>query len=196
MARNPTPIPPVREVDLYAPIKAYLVRQGYGVKGEVGAADVVAVRGDEDPLIVELKLGFSLSLFHQGITRLSVTDFVYIAVPHKTGKPFQRALKDNIKLARRVGLGVMTVRPRDGHVEVHADPAPYVPRKSQNVRGFWRCMAPLPGPRSKHGQRSRRPPPSCATTITGGSTRSVAVFMSLAMRAAKALLITEIWRLR
>ena len=114
----------IREADLYAPVKAYLTRQGYDVKGEVGAADVVATRGKEDPVIVELKLGFSLSLFHQGIDRLAMTDLVYVAVPLKTGKPFQRALKDNIKLARRVGLGVMTVRPRDGHVDVHADPAP------------------------------------------------------------------------
>jgi len=147
----------MRETDLYPPVKAYLLRQGYDVKGEIGAADIVAVRAGEDPLIVELKLGFSLSLFHQGITRLSVTDFVYIAVPHKTGKPFQRALKDNVKLARRVGLGVMTVRPRDGHVEVHADPAPYVPRKSQKkktqlLRAFDRLKGdPNQGGATRHG---------------------------------------------
>ena len=33
----------MREQDLYAPVKALLTRQGYEVKGEVGAADVVAV---------------------------------------------------------------------------------------------------------------------------------------------------------
>ncbi|MCK0119254.1 DUF2161 family putative PD-(D/E)XK-type phosphodiesterase [Loktanella sp. F6476L] len=147
----------IREADLYAPVKAYLIRQGYDVKGEVGAADVVATRGKEDPVIVELKLGFSLSLFHQGIDRLSVTDLVYVAVPLKTGKPFQRSLKDNIKLARRVGLGVMTVRPRDGHVEVHVDPAPYVPRKSkkkktQLLRAFERLKGdPNEGGSTRHG---------------------------------------------
>lgn len=147
----------IRESDLYLPVKAYLTRQGYVVKGEVGAADIVAMRGKEDPLIVELKLGFSLSLFHQGITRLSVTDLVYIAVPHKTGKPFQRALKDNVKLARRVGLGVMTVRTRDGHVEVHADPEPYAPRKSkkkktQLLRAFERLKGdPNEGGSTRHG---------------------------------------------
>lgn len=115
-----------READLYAPIKAFLTRQGYDVKGEVGAADVVARRGTET-LIVELKLGFSLALFHQGIDRLALTDLVYLAVP-AGGKA--KALKANVKLARRIGLGVMTVRFRDGHVEVLAEPGAYRPRKS------------------------------------------------------------------
>ena len=146
-----------READLYAPVKAYLMRQNYTVKGEVGAADIVATRGKEEPLIVELKLGFSLSLFHQGIARLAVSDLVYVAVPHKTGKPFQRALKDNVKLARRLGLGVMTVRGRDGHVEVHADPGPYAPRKSkkkktQLLRAFDRLKGdPNEGGSTRHG---------------------------------------------
>lgn len=147
----------VREADLYAPVKAYLTRQGYDVKGEVGAVDVVARRGKEDPLVVELKLGFSLTLFHQGIDRLSVTDLVYIAVPHKPGKPFARALKDNVALARRIGLGVMVVRLRDGHVEVLADPVPYAPRKSKKkktrlLRAFDRLQGdPNAGGATRHG---------------------------------------------
>jgi hypothetical protein len=57
----------VLETDLYLPVKAFLVAQGYEVKAEVGAADIVACRGDEDPVIVELKAAFSLTLFHQAI---------------------------------------------------------------------------------------------------------------------------------
>ena len=38
-----------KETDLYPPVKALLEGQGYEVKGEVGAADIVACRGDEDP---------------------------------------------------------------------------------------------------------------------------------------------------
>ncbi len=123
-----------READLYAPVKAFLTRQGYDVKGEVGAVDVVGIRKGDDPVLVELKLGFSLTLFHQGIDRLAVTDLVYVAVPEKTGKPAARALKDNVKLARRVGLGVLTVRLRDGHVTAHADPGGYVPRKQPKAK--------------------------------------------------------------
>ena len=88
-----------REQDLYAPVKALLERQGYTVRGEVGAADVMAMRGAEDPpVIVELKLRFSLSLFHQAVTRLKVTDLVYLAVPRPTGRSARRSLRDNLAL--------------------------------------------------------------------------------------------------
>ncbi len=120
-----------RETDLYLPVKAYLEAQGYEVKGEVGAVDVMAVRGGEDPVLVELKLGFSLALLHQGIARQVVTDAVYLAVPRVGGK----GLKDNLGLCRRLGLGLMTVRLRDGFVEVLVDPAPYKPRKSAKRKG-------------------------------------------------------------
>ena len=118
-----------RETDLYPPVKSFLEDQGYVVKSEVGAADVVALRGGEAPVIVELKLGFSLALFHQCIARLKVTDDVYLAVARQPGKRFARAVKDNTAMARRLGLGLITVRLKDGLVEVHCDPGPYAPRK-------------------------------------------------------------------
>ncbi|HYD31748.1 MAG TPA: hypothetical protein VEB64_12975, partial [Azospirillaceae bacterium] len=55
------------ESELYAPIKSFLENQGYTVRGEVAACDLVAVRGDEPPVIVELKLKFSLPLVLQGV---------------------------------------------------------------------------------------------------------------------------------
>lgn len=119
-----------RETDLYPPVKAFLEDQGYVVKAEVGAADVVAVRGAEPPVVVELKLGFTLSLFQQCVARMSVTDDVYMAVVRQPGKRFAKAVKDNTVLARRLGLGLITVRLSDGLVEVHCDPGPYAPRKS------------------------------------------------------------------
>lgn len=120
----------MKESDLYPPVKAHLQRQGYEVKGEVGAADVVGRRGDETPVIVELKLGFSLTLFHQAIARQAVTDLVYVAVPTP-----KKGAKDNVKLARMLGLGVLFVRLRDGYVEVMCDPGPYRPRKSKKKSG-------------------------------------------------------------
>ncbi|NNK15998.1 MAG: hypothetical protein HKP51_03730 [Sulfitobacter sp.] len=119
-----------RETDLYPPVKAFLENQGYVVKAEVGAADVVAVRGAEPPVVVELKLGFSLALFHQCVARLKVSDEVYLAVARQPGKRFAKAVKENTALARRLGLGLITVRLKDGLVEVHCDPGPYAPRKS------------------------------------------------------------------
>ena len=146
-----------RETNLYAPVRGFLMRQGYVVKGEVGAVDVMAVRDGEMPVLIELKLGFSLTLFHQGIDRLSVTDLVYVAVPEKDGKAAVRALKNNVRLARRVGLGVLTVRLRDGHVTVHADPGGYVPRKrpksaNKLLKAFERLKGdPNEGGATRHG---------------------------------------------
>lgn len=116
-----------RETDLYEPIKSFLEGQGYVVKGEIGAVDVMAVRGNEEPVLVELKLGFSLALVHQGLARQKVSDLVYLAIPKP---PKAKALKDNTRLCRHLGLGLLTVRLRDGFVEPLADPAPFTPRKS------------------------------------------------------------------
>ena len=124
---------PVRETDLYEPVKRFLEGQGYTVKGEIGAVDVVACRGEEAPVLVELKTTFSLSLFHQAIERLAVSELIYISVPHKPGKLFERSLKRNIALCRRLGIGLLTVRLKDGFVYPHADPGPYNPRRS-NVK--------------------------------------------------------------
>jgi len=127
-------IAPVRETELYAPVKALLEGQGYEVKGEVGAADVVACRTGEDPVIVELKTGFSLSLFHQAIDRLSLSGTVYVCVPRSSGRNFHKSLKNNKALCRRLGLGLITVRLKDGLAEIHLDPAPYQPRQSKRKK--------------------------------------------------------------
>lgn len=124
-----------RETELYQPVKSLLEGQGYTVKGEIGAADIVAVRQDEDPVIVELKTGFSLSLFHQAIERQKITDAVYVAVPRGKGVAFRKALKANVTLCRRLGLGLITVRLSDGFAETHLDPAPYRPRQSKPRKG-------------------------------------------------------------
>ena len=125
----------LRETDLYPPVKRLLEDQGYVVKSEVGPADVVAVRGAEPPVVVELKLSLSLTLFHQAVARLQVTQDVYIAVAHAPGKRFAKSLKQSVTLCRRLGLGLMTVRPKDSFVQVHCDPGPYAPRKSKKSEG-------------------------------------------------------------
>lgn len=146
----------MKESDLYPPVKALLERQGYVVKGEVGAADVVARRADEPPVIVELKLRFTLSLYHQAVARLALSDLVYLAVPRPTGASAKRALKDNLALCRRLGLGLITVR-SDGRAEVQCDPGPYRPRQSAKrqarlLREFDRLQGdPNAGGATRHG---------------------------------------------
>ncbi len=122
------------ETELYAPVKMLLEGQGYLVKSEVGAADVVAVRGDEPPVIVELKTGFSLALFHQAIERLKVTDAVYVAVPEWSGRSGWKSFVANRTLCRRLGLGLMTVKLGTNQVDIHLDPGPYAPRRSRKRR--------------------------------------------------------------
>lgn len=144
----------MREADLYPPVKRFLEAQGYAVKGEVGAVDVVAVRGDEPPVLVELKLGFSLKLFHQAVDRLAVTDAVYLAVERPKSA---KALKANVALARAAGLGVLSVRLPQGTVEAMCDPGEAGPRRSRKkkarlLRAFERMRGdPNAGGATRHG---------------------------------------------
>lgn len=119
------------ETDLYAPVKTWLEELGYEVKSEIGAADVVALRDGEEPLIVEMKTTFSLTLLQQAVTRQKVSDTIYVAVPRWKGKAGWRSFKGNIGLCRRLSLGVLSVRLKDGYVQVHCDPKPFQPRKSK-----------------------------------------------------------------
>ncbi|MBI3709604.1 MAG: hypothetical protein HY246_18290 [Proteobacteria bacterium] len=115
------------ETSLYAPVKAFLEEQGYVVKGEIGRCDVLAVRGDEKPVIVELKIRLTLELLLQGVERLALSDAVYLAVPAPRGASplFDRRFR---KLLRRVGLGLLVVhesRAGTAKVEAVLDPLPY-----------------------------------------------------------------------
>ncbi|HEY5435315.1 MAG TPA: hypothetical protein VIK13_08775, partial [Candidatus Limnocylindrales bacterium] len=111
------------ETSLYAPVKALLEGQGYTVKGEIRGCDIVAVRGDEPPVVVELKKTFGLGLVFQGIDRLAMTEAVYVAVgTWPTRQPETR------RLCRRLGLGLIVVT--HGRAEVVLDPVPYRPRRN------------------------------------------------------------------
>ena len=147
----------MKETELYAPVKTWLEARGFEVKAEVGSCDVVACRDGEDPVIVELKTGFSLALFHQGIDRLRLSDSVYLAVPRGKGRGWHKSWKDNLALARRLGLGLLTVRLSDGFVEVHADPGPYAPRKAVRRKGLLlKAFARLDGDPNTGGMRGSR----------------------------------------
>ena len=122
------------ETDLYGPIKALFEAKGFEVKAEIGASDVVAIRSGEDPVIIELKLGFSLTLLHQAVARQSITERVYVAVPKWKGKAGWSAFKRNTGLCRRLGLGVIAVDIASGAADIRCDPAPYAPRKSKSKK--------------------------------------------------------------
>jgi len=121
----------MKETELHAPIKTYLEGQGYAVKAEVKDCDLVAIRGDEPPVIVELKLSLSITLLMQGIDRQTMTDAVYVAVPAGKGMRWASQVKDAVKLCRRLGLGLISVRfdRATPSVLVLCDAGPYRPRK-------------------------------------------------------------------
>lgn len=110
-----------RESDLYPFLKAHFEAQGLTVKAEIGAADLVAM-GGEHPVVVEMKLKFSLALYHQGLDRQLVTPWVYLAVMRPEGAAARRMLAENKVMCARLGLGLLVVRGRDGFVEVLAEP--------------------------------------------------------------------------
>ena len=124
----------MHETTLYPPVKAFLESLGFTVKGEIDSCDIVALRPGEPPLLVigELKLGFSFELLLQAIDRLTAADEVWLAVP-LTGRGRDRDRRVH-RLCRLLGLGLLTVHPKTGRVEVQTAPVPYTPRLDKKWR--------------------------------------------------------------
>lgn len=122
----------MKESDLYPPIKRFLEAQGYEVKAEIEDCDVLAVRGEETPVVVELKLSLNLDVIVQAVDRLSVTPHVYVGIPRSRWKRSRRR-KQIPKLLKMLGLGLALIEPqlKTGAVDVLLDPAPYKPRPSK-----------------------------------------------------------------
>jgi hypothetical protein len=92
---------------------------------------VVARRGEEDLVIVELKLGLSLALLYQAVDRLALSPHVYVAIARpKRGVPAAA-----VKLCRRLCIGLILVS-GSGSVETLADPVAYSPRHNLRKRGL------------------------------------------------------------
>ncbi len=123
----------MKESDLYLPLKRFLESQNYEVKGEVQDCDVLAVRGDESPLVVELKLSFNLNVILQAVERISLTPKVYIGIPRQCAI-LKRRRRQVIKLLRMLGLGLIVIDPKlkTGSVDVLIDPGAYKPRESKH----------------------------------------------------------------
>ena len=70
------------ESTLYLPVKRFLERLGFEVKGEVCGCDLVALRAGEPPVVVvgELKLAFTLDLVLQAVNRSAACDEIWLAV--------------------------------------------------------------------------------------------------------------------
>ncbi|TVR49438.1 MAG: hypothetical protein EA425_12275 [Puniceicoccaceae bacterium] len=129
------PDPPT-EANLYGPVKALLVRQGFTVKGEVGDCDVVAVRGKDPPVLVELKTTVNLRLLVQAVERQRLSPLVYLGIPAEAAS-FRTHRAGLLRLLRLLGLGLILVDSGQcpPAATVLLDPKAYAPRPSPKLRG-------------------------------------------------------------
>src|SRR3954470_22473424 len=122
------------ESALYLPVKRYLEKLGFEVKGEICGCDLVALRGDTPVVVVgELKLSFNLDLVLQGVDRLAACDEVWLAVgasKRGRGREHDRRVR---KLCQLLGFGLLSVS-RSGGVDLLAEPAPWKPRGDRKRR--------------------------------------------------------------
>jgi hypothetical protein len=123
------------ETTLYLPVKRFLERLGFEVKGEIDGCDLVALRGGEPPIVVigELKLSFTLELLLQGVDRTAACDEVWLAVRASARGRGREADPRVRKLCRLLGFGLLGVFSR-GHVELLVEPRPWRPRRDPGRR--------------------------------------------------------------
>jgi len=122
------------ETNLYLPVKRFLERLGFQVKGEIGGCDLVALSADSPPIVIigELKLAFNLELVLQAVERAAACDEVWLAV-RSTANGRGREHDSRVrKLSRRLGFGLLVVHARG--VDIVVSPAAPMPRRDQRRR--------------------------------------------------------------
>ena len=169
MFRNAQPL----ETALYLPVKRFLEKLGFTVKGEIGGCDLVALSNDEPPIMVigELKLAFNLELILQAVDRASACDEVWLAAKFSERGKGRESDARYRNLCRRLGFGMLAVT-TSGAVEVIVSPAT-VPRRDPKRRS--RLIA-------EHRKRKGDP-------ALGGSTRApiMTAYRQQALACASAL---------
>lgn len=126
---------PLRETDLFAPVRAFLEAGGHTVRAEVADCDVVGYAGGQ-LVVVELKTRVTLELLAQATARQQFADLVYIAIPGPIPRRSRRRWRGIRRLLRRLELGLLLVfpTPLPGRVEEVYHPKPYRVRKSIKQR--------------------------------------------------------------
>ena len=145
------------ETALYLPVKRFLEKLGFTVKGEIGGCDLVALSGDDPPIVVigELKLSFNLELILQAVDRAGAADEVWLAAKLSARGKGRESDARYRNLCRRLGFGMLAVT-NSGDVEVLVKPPTTAPRRNPRKRS--RLV-------SEHQRRKGDP-------VLGGSTRA------------------------
>ena len=162
------------ETSLYLPVKRFLETLGFEVKGEICGCDLVALRGDNAPIVVvgELKLNFNLDLVLQGVDRTVASDEIWLAVrSSKRGRGREQDPRAR-RLCRLLGFGLLGVSAA-GYVQILVEPGPWRPRRD-------------PQRRSKLVEEHRR---RQGDPVLGGGTRSpiMTAYRQQALACAAAL---------
>jgi hypothetical protein len=123
------------ETNLSLPVKLFLERLGFQVKGEIGGCDLVALSADCPPIVIigELKLAFNLELVLQGVDRAGACDEVWLAVRSAANGRGREHDSRVHKLCRRLGFGLLVVHARGG-VEIVVSPSAPMSRRDQRRR--------------------------------------------------------------
>ena len=162
------------ETALYLPVKKFLEKLGFSVKGEIGGCDLVALSGDEPPIVIvgELKLSFNLELILQAVDRAGACDEVWLAARFSERGKGRESDARYRNLCRRLGFGMLAVT-KSGAVEVIVSPTT-PPRRDSKRRS--RLI-------TEHRKRQGDP-------ALGGSTRSpiMTAYRQQALACASALL--------
>ena len=121
------------ETDLYLPVKTYLEQHGYQVNAEVKNCDIVASK-EKDIIVVELKTSINLTLLAQAVSRQSISDSVYIAVPAPRSK--NKQWRNILRVVKRLELGLLLVEEGAMGLVTHKqfDPLPVQRRKNSRKR--------------------------------------------------------------
>ncbi|MBV8925182.1 MAG: hypothetical protein JOZ74_07405 [Bradyrhizobium sp.] len=162
------------ETALYLPVKRFLEKLGFAVKGEIGGCDLVALSGDDPPIVVigELKLSFNLELVLQAVDRAAAADEVWLAAKMSVKGKGREADARYRNLCRRLGFGMLGVTSR-GDVELLVKPPTAALRRDPKKRS--RLVA-------EHRRRIGDP-------AMGGSTRApiMTAYRQQALACASAL---------
>jgi hypothetical protein len=123
------------ETTLYLPVKRFLEKLGFTVKGEIGGCDLVALSGGNPPIVVigELKLSFNLELILQAVDRAAAADEVWLAAKMSARGKGRESDARYRNLCRRLGFGMLGVT-NTGDVEVLVKPPTAAPRRNPKKR--------------------------------------------------------------
>lgn len=122
------------EKDLFQPIRSYFEGYGYECDGEVGDIDLYMMK-DGQSVAVELKQTLDFRALQQAALRQKVTDIVFIGISRPKDL-YSRSFRDRIYLLKRLGIGLITVSPSSGTVEIVSEPVISDPEdfRSRNMK--------------------------------------------------------------